>query len=112
MLERAYEKIAAYLDDGEVVCIFPEGRLTDTGDMYPFKKGVMRIIERSPVPVVPMALRGLWGSFFSRWGGTAMRYPRGVHSRIALEVAAPWQPAAVTPEGLQTQVAAMRGDWK
>ena len=112
MLERAYEKIAAYLEEGEVVCIFPEGRITDNGELYPFKKGITRIIERTPVPVLPMALRGLWGSFFSRWGGTAMRYPRGVFSRIALEIGAPWQPAAVTPEGLQAKVAEMRGDWK
>ncbi len=112
MLERAYEKIAAYLDEGEVVCIFPEGRITDNGELYPFKKGITRIIERTPVPVLPMALRGLWGSFFSRWGGTAMRYPRGVFSRIALEIGAPWPPAAVTPEGLQVKVAEMRGDWK
>ena len=112
MLEKAYERIDAYLKEGEVVCIFPEGRITDNGDLYPFKKGITRIIERTPVPVIPMALRGLWGSFFSRWGGTAMRYPRGFFSRIALAVAHPWQPAVVTPEGLQAKVAEIRGDWK
>lgn len=112
MLEQAYERIDAYLKDGEVVCIFPEGRITDNGDLYPFKKGITRIIERTPVPVIPMALRGLWGSFFSRWGGTAMRYPRGFFSRIALAVDAPWQPAVVTPEGLQAKVAEIRGEWK
>jgi hypothetical protein len=64
------------------------------------------------VPVVPMALRGLWGSFFSRWGGTAMRYPRGIHSTIAFVIDRPWPPAEVTPEGLQLKVADLRGDWK
>jgi 1-acyl-sn-glycerol-3-phosphate acyltransferase len=112
MLEKAYERIDAYLKEGEVVCLFPEGRITDNGDLNPFKKGITRIIERTPVPVIPMALRGLWGSFFSRWGGTAMRYPRGFFSRIALVVGAPWQPASVTPEGLQAKVAEIRGDWK
>ena len=112
MLERAYEKIAQYLADGEIVCIFPEGRITDNGDLYPFKKGITRILERTPVTVIPMALRGLWGSFFSRWGGTAMRYPRGFFSRIALEIAPAWQPARVTPEALQTKVAELRGEWK
>lgn len=112
MLDRAYEKIDAYLKDNEVVCIFPEGRITNNGDLYPFKKGISRIIDRTPVPVVPMALRGLWGSFFSRWGGTAMRYPRGFFSRIALVVDAAWEPQRVTPEGLQTKVAELRGDWK
>ena len=112
MLEKAYERIDAYLKDGEVVCIFPEGRITDNGDLYPFKKGITRIIERTPVPVIPMALRGLWGSFFSRWGGDAMRSPRGFFSRIALVVDKSWQPASVTPDGLQAKVAEIRGDWK
>ncbi len=112
MLEKAYERIDAYLKDGEVVCIFPEGRITDNGDLYPFKKGITRIIERTPVPVIPMALRGLWGSFFSRWGGDAMRYPRGFFSRIALVIDKSWEPSMVTPEGLQAKVAEIRGDWK
>lgn len=79
MLEAAYEKIDVYLQAGEVVCIFPEGRITDNGDMYAFKKGITRILEKNAVPVIPIALRGLWGSFFSRWGGTALRYPRGIY---------------------------------
>ncbi len=112
MLEKAYERIDAYLKEGEVVCIFPEGRITDNGDLYPFKNGIIRIIERTPVPVIPMALRGLWGSFFSRWGGDAMRYPRGVLSRIALKIETPWEAAVVTPAGLQSKVAEIRGDWK
>ena len=77
MLERAYDKIAAYLEEGEIVMHFPEGRITDTGEMYPFKKGIQRIVERTPVPVIPMALQRTLGSFFSRWGGWAMRYPAG-----------------------------------
>jgi 1-acyl-sn-glycerol-3-phosphate acyltransferase len=112
MLERAYDKVAEYLEAGEIVCIFPEGRITDNGEMYPFKKGVARIVERTPVPVIPMALRGLWGSFFSRWGGTAMRYPRGVFSRIALVIDLAVSPTAVSPEALQEKVLAMRGEWK
>jgi len=112
MLEKAYERIDAYLKDGEIVCIFPEGRITDNGDLYPFKKGITRIIERTAVPVIPMALRGLWGSFFSRWRGDAMRYPRGVFSRIALVIDKAWQPSMVTPEGLQVKVGELRGKWK
>ena len=112
MLERAYERIDEYLKAGEVVCIFPEGRITDNGDLYPFKKGITRIIERTPVPVIPMALRGLWGSFFSRWGGTAMRYPRGVFSNIGLVIDKAWSPLQVTPEALQIRVGELRGAMK
>lgn len=112
MLERAYERIDEYLKAGEVVCIFPEGRITDNGDLYPFKKGITRIIERTPVPVIPMALRGLWGSFFSRWGGTAMRYPRGIFSNIGLVIDKAWAPLQVTPEALQIRVGELRGAMK
>ena len=63
---------------------------------------------------VPMALRGLWGSFFSRKGGAAMTKPfrRGAFSKIALVAAAPLAPQTVTPEGLQAQVQTLRGDWR
>ncbi|MFO6382685.1 1-acyl-sn-glycerol-3-phosphate acyltransferase, partial [Pseudomonas aeruginosa] len=64
--ERAFQRIADYLRDGELVCIFPEGKLTADGEMNEFRAGIERIIEETPVPVIPMALQGLWGSFFSR----------------------------------------------
>jgi len=114
LLNAAYDAVAAALERGELVGIFPEGRITDTGEMYPFRGGVKRIIDRTPVPVVPLALKGLWGSFFSRQDGKAMTKPfrRGLFSRIALEARAPIPPGAVTPQGLEALVLEMRGDWK
>jgi 1-acyl-sn-glycerol-3-phosphate acyltransferase len=64
--ERAFERIDQELTDGHLVCIFPEGKLTTDGELDVFKKGVERILDRNKVPVVPIALRGLWGSVFSR----------------------------------------------
>jgi 1-acyl-sn-glycerol-3-phosphate acyltransferase len=116
MLERANQRIDAALDEGEMVCIFPEGRITDTGDMTPFKQGVARIVERNPVPVIPMALRGLWGSFFSRYGGTAFSRPidarvrRGLRSKLEFVVGEPVPAALVTPELLMQRVQALRGE--
>ena len=114
LLERAYEDVARALEAGELVGIFPEGRITDTGELYPFKNGIQRILERTPVPVVPIALQGLWGSFFSRKGGPAMTKPfrRGVLSKIGLVVGENVPPAAATPATLQGIVAALRGDWR
>lgn len=66
IVEAAWEQVAAYLEAGELVCIFPEGRLTYTGGLGRFKGGVESMIRRNPVPVYPIALNGLWGSFFSR----------------------------------------------
>ena len=114
LLERAYDDIAAALADGDVVGIFPEGAITKDGDIQPFRGGIKRIIERTPVPVIPMALRGLWGSYFSRVDGKAMKTPlrRGVLSKIGLAVGAPVAPAAATPEGLQQIVTQLQGGWK
>jgi len=114
LLEHAYDEIAQALEAGDLVAIFPEGRITDTGEMYPFRPGIKRIVERTPVPVVPMALRGLWGSFFSREGGRAMTKPfrRGILSKIALVVGRRLPPERVTPEHLQTEVLTLRGEWR
>lgn len=113
LLEKAYDDIAAALEAGEMVCIFPEGRITDNGDIYPFKNGIQRIIERSPVPVIPMALQGLWGSFSSRKGGAAFsKFPRRFRSQVALNVGKPVAPQEATPVLLEQCVRELRGDWK
>lgn len=111
-LQRAMELIAVELQAGEVVCIFPEGRLTDTGEMNGFRPGVERILATTPVPVVPMALRGLWGSFFSKFDGKAFDQPfrRGLWSRVELVLAPPVPAAEATAAGLQEIVAGLRGD--
>ncbi len=114
LLDKAYDEIAAALQNGDLVGIFPEGRITDTGELYPFRTGITRIIQRTPVPVVPLALRGLWGSFFSRKSGAAMtRLSQAAPFRkIELVVGKTVAPEAVTPAALQQMVAALRGDWK
>jgi len=111
MLERAYDACATALADGELVCIFPEGKLTRDGEINPFRQGVTRIVARTPVPVIPVALRGLWGSVFSRHADA--RWPRpikkGMMSRLTLAVGEPLHPEAATPETLQRIVADLRG---
>src|SRR4029077_14233052 len=66
VLERAYDEIAAALAKGQLVCIFPEGQLTPDGELGPFRPGISRILDRTPVPVIPMALSGLWRRIFFR----------------------------------------------
>jgi 1-acyl-sn-glycerol-3-phosphate acyltransferase len=114
LLDRAYEEVALALAAGELVGIFPEGRITEDGEIARFRTGIARILERTPVPVVPMALKGLYGSFFSRRGGPAMTRPfrRGLLSQIALEVGPPVRPVEATPDALQARVLALRGDWR
>lgn len=114
MLERAYDEVAKALADGDLVGIFPEGGITENGEIMPFRSGVTRILERSPVPVVPMALRGLWHSFFSRKDGPAMTKLERFKPfrKIELAVGQPMPPATVTPDALRDTITAMRGEAK
>ncbi len=114
MMERAFAQVAQALRDGDVVCIFPEGRITDTGEMVPFRPGLKRILEETPVPVVPIALRGLWGSFFSRQRGAAMTRPwrSRPFRKIGLVIGEAVAAAAATPEALQAKVQELRGGWR
>jgi 1-acyl-sn-glycerol-3-phosphate acyltransferase len=108
--EDAFRRIREELEAGEVVCIFPEGKLTTTGEVEEFKAGIEKIVRATPVPVVPMALRGLWGSFFSHKDGPALTTaPRRIWSKVEL-VAGDAVPAdQVTAAGLREKVMALRG---
>ena len=114
MYSRAFDDIAASLNEGHLVCIFPEGRLTVNGDMNDFRPGVERIIGRTPVPVIPMALRGLWGSLFSRMaGGRSLRNaPWRFWHKITLAVGKPIAPQDATAQQLWQLVANLRGENK
>lgn len=114
LMEKAFIDIAQALHEGDLVCIFPEGRLTTTGELNEFKGGIAKIIERSKVPVIPMALRGLWGHLLSRSKENVFErtFRKGWRSRLALAVGQPVAPLDVTPELLRAQVAELRGDWK
>jgi 1-acyl-sn-glycerol-3-phosphate acyltransferase len=104
--DAAFKKIAQYLQDGELVCLFPEGKLTTDGELNEFKAGVETVLAKSSVPVVPMALQGLWGSFFSRDPGKGLF--RRLWSRVTL-VAGPPLAANTDRLALQAAVSALRG---
>lgn len=109
--EKAFQQIANELSDGEVVCIFPEGKLTTTGEIDEFKNGISRILQESPVPVIPMALRGLWGSFFSHKDQPALsQLPKRFWSKIDLVGGEKIQPEDATPEYLKLKVSELRGE--
>ncbi|MCB9672222.1 MAG: MFS transporter [Alphaproteobacteria bacterium] len=105
LLERAMDQISLELQGDWVVGIFPEGRITDTGEMYPFRKGIEEIVERDPAPVVPFAINGLWGSVFSRAPGSS--FPRGFRSPVTITLGPALPPEQVTAEAVQERVKAL-----
>ena len=105
--EAAFAAIRAGLAEGDLLCIFPEGRLTEDGRIGLFRKGIERIVGETPVPVVPMALRGLWGSFFSRHGKGAFHLKGRFWSRVGIVAGAPVAPEQATAEALRQRVLAL-----
>ena len=117
LMQRAFDEVDAALADGQVVGIFPEGRLTADGDIAAFKSGVEKILARAaqagrPVPVVPMALRGMWASMWSRRDSRfgRMRVPRRFRARVAVVADAPVDGASADAAMLEARVRTLRGD--
>mgnify|MGYP001552253861 CR=1 FL=1 len=112
VLQQAYDAIDDALAAGEVVCIFPEGGLTGDGRIAPFRTGVEKILARRPVTVVPLALRGLWGSVWSRRDSRLhrARLPRRFRARVELVAGAPLEPIEASAEALEARVNELRGD--
>ena len=112
--EQAFVEVAKALKNGELIGLFPEGQITRDGEFTPFRYGVQRIVSETPVPVIPMALCGLWGSFFSRRYGPAMRVPSCIRlfRKIALIAGEPVSPEKGDPDYLKTVVGSLRGDWR
>ncbi len=109
MMEAAFASVREALADGDVVCIFPEGGLTPDGQIGQFKKGIERIINETPVPVVPMALNNLWGSMMSRYDKKVIdRRPRKFMAKVEMLVGDPVPPEQVTADYLQELVIGLK----
>lgn len=112
-IRRAFSEVEQALAEGHIVCIFPEGQLTADGEINDFMRGMDIILKRSPVPVIPMALKGLWGSYFSRVKGQACRgLPTRFWSRLEIEAGEPVAPLQATTQVMQEKVIQLRGDWR
>jgi 1-acyl-sn-glycerol-3-phosphate acyltransferase len=111
--EAAFDAASRVLREGDLLAIFPEGGITRDGNLQEFKGGIMKIVERDPVPVVPMALTNLWGSFFSRveQGGAMVRpFRRGMFNRVGLNVGEPVAPGNVSPQVLRARIEQLLAD--
>ncbi len=110
ILDAAYRRIHEVIDEGDVLGIFPEGAITDSGDIKTFKKGIEKIIAERPVEVVPMALCNLWGSLFSRRDPLYKRRPYKFRALIELRIGKAIPPGELTAGRLESEVRQLRGE--
>lgn len=111
LMNAAFEKVDAELAAGHIVCIFPEGGLTHDGEIQRFKPGIEKILARRPVPVIPVALGRLWGSWFSRRkNGGIHRIPGRLFARVPVIFGEPVAPLDATAENLELLVRTLRGE--
>ena len=112
LMHRAFEEVDAALAAGELVGIFPEGGLTKDGEIATFRPGLEHILARRPVPVVPMALRGMWDSMWSRQDSRMRRarLPRRFRANIDIVAGPPVAPEEASAAVLEAKVRELRGD--
>lgn len=110
----AFDKISQYLNDGELVVIFPEGGITHDGEMAKFKPGILKTLQKNPVPVYPCALSGLWGSMYSRKDkGFTRFFPKAFFNhKVQFSVGEKLDPQGITTEKLEEIVLTLRGNNK
>lgn len=110
-LNKAFDSISEELEAGELICIFPEGQITKDGELNTYKTGIEKILSRNPVAVIPMTLKGLWGSYFSRKYGKAASKPlvigKTILSRIQLDIGPAWKPESVSASALEKKTIEM-----
>ena len=110
LLAEAFEKIDEELGAGQLVCIFPEGGITSDGEIQHFRPGIEKIIERRPVPVIPIALDGIWGSWFSRQrGGGLRKIPGRLWAKVSVRIGEAVLPQDVSAATLELLVRTLRG---
>lgn len=111
IMKAAFELVDAELAAGNIVCLFPEGAITRDGEIHRFRPGIEKILERRPVPVVPVSLGRLWGSWFSRSrDGTLRRIPGRLFARVPVRIGDPVPPRTASAPRLEMMVRALRGD--
>lgn len=110
LLNEAFDRIDAELEAGNLVCIFPEGAITRDGAVHSFRPGIERILERRQVPVVPISLSGMWGSWFSRHSGERLRrLPGKLFARVDVRVGEAVKPIDASAKNLELLVRTLRG---
>jgi acyl-[acyl-carrier-protein]-phospholipid O-acyltransferase/long-chain-fatty-acid--[acyl-carrier-protein] ligase len=95
----AIKSISTLLNGGEIVCLFPEGTLSRSGQLTNFQRGYEKAAQEAAGVILPFYIRGLWGSWFSRSSDKLKRIRKdGVKRDLIVAFGAPLPMSTVAPE--------------
>jgi 1-acyl-sn-glycerol-3-phosphate acyltransferase len=110
VLEKAFKNISDNIREGHCLGIFPEGWITRDGEMRKFQPGLIKILSNDPVSVVPVTLKGLWGSIFSYEGGKVIfKFPKTLRRTVVVHVGQPIKPHEYCPETMRNHMLSVLG---
>ena len=108
MFTQAFDKIAEELEAGKLVVVFPEGGITQDGEVRKFQPGIEQIIKRTPVPVIPVGIHGVWGTWSSRHKGSAFTgIPKAFMKQITVSCGEPVAPEDMNRVMIREKVVAL-----
>ncbi len=86
-------RVVEALSAGEMVCIFPEGAISRTGQLMELRRSFEVMARKANVPVIPVAHDGLWGSVFSTSGNNYLfKSPRLMPTPVSVHIGDPLSP--------------------
>lgn len=100
-IESTLRHAAEIIKNGGLVGIFAEGKISRTGELDQFRNGLETIMKHVDAPIVPVCLKGLWGSIFSHAGGNPIfKIPKRIPYPVTIEFGSP-QPRTTSAAELQ-----------
>ena len=102
-IRNAFKDCRTALDNGELIGMFPEGGISGSCQVRTMKPGLMKILQKRQVPIIPVYLDQIWGSIFSYSEGTIIRkWPRSFRRPLTITIGTPIEPQPDTMEPIQT----------
>ncbi len=101
----AIQRAARSLEDGEVVCLFPEGGISRDGELQELRAGFSAMARLAGAPVVPFYIDGLSRSIFSFHGGRFFwKLPKGIRPEVRISLGSPLEPDEMNPAAARRRV--------
>lgn len=90
-LTKMFEEIKEALSKGDIICVFPEGKMTRNGVLGQFHEGYKRMLPTEmDIPVIPVCIGSMWGSIFSYANGKVQwRFPREIPLQVSVSFGKP-----------------------